>query len=833
MRFRRRAVAAAVAGLLAATALATGSQQATAGPQDPAAKAESQVATPPLSTPWTDDVSPTNALPEYPRPQLTRSKWQNLNGLWEFAPAATDEAPPIGKTLAEQVLVPYPIESALSGLQRHEDRMWYRRTFTVPSSWKGQRLILHFGAVDYDAKVWVNGRQVATHRGGYDGFDVDVTNVLRRSGPQELIVWAEDLTDETFQPIGKQREVGDNGIFYQGSSGIWRTVWMEPVARSAIDRLQITPDVPGSSFKITADTSGPAGLDVEATAYDGSKIVGKVKGKADTALTLPITKPKLWSPDSPFLYTLKVKLVDRGKTQDEVGSYAGLRSVGKVKGADGKLRLALNGKILFNLSTLDQGFWPDGLNTAPTDEALRFDLEQHKVLGFNTVRKHIKVEPDRWYYHADKLGLMVWQDMPAAKTDPIPGPWREQFKAELHEMVEEHKSFTSITTWVPFNEGWGEWDLAETGRIADSVKAQDPSRLVNAHSGVNCCDSLGDSGRGDMIDHHAYLGPATSTPAGDRVAVDGEHGGFGLKVQDHMWFGDGFAYEMTPDKATLTRRYVENQRDVLKSANSCGISGSVYTQITDVEGELNGFFTYDRQIPKMDFAQVRAVNQAIIRGADGTGTSGPALPPGTPGADGIHFYPLDGTTEDAVGTQDATLEGGAAYGPGKNGQGVVLNGSTQFVDTGAQLLDTSGNYTATAWVKLNKADGAFQTVVSQDGDRDSAFFLQYSGADQRFAMSFPGQRALAPTKPVPGQWYHLSGVRDAAKGELRLYVDGELVATKSACSLEATSTGHSVIGRGKFGGNPVDYLDGTVDQVHFFDRALGDAEVRALYTSGR
>jgi hypothetical protein len=290
---------------------------------------------------------------------------------------------------------------------------------------------------------------------------------------------------------------------------------------------------------------------------------------------------------------------------------------------------------------------------------------------------------------------------------------------------------------------------------------------------------------------------------------------------------------MTPDKATLTRRYVENQRDVLRSASSCGISGSVYTQVTDVEGELNGFFSYDRQVRKMDFAQVRAVNESIIRGADGTGTSGSTPPPGTPGVDGIHFYPLDGTTKDAVGNNDASLQGGAVFAPGKNGQGVALNGSGQYVDTGAQLLDTSGNYTATAWVKLNKADGSFQTVVSQDGDRDSAFFLQYSGQDQRFAMSFPGQRALAPTKPNPGQWYHLTGVRDAAKGELKLYVDGELVATKSACSLDATSTGHAVIGRAKFGGNSVDYLDGTVDQVHFFDRALTATEVKDLYTSGR
>lgn len=328
MNLRHRVLAVAVAGLLTATALV--------GPQA-AAEPQWQPGTPPLSTPWTDDVSPSNALPEYPRPQLTRDKWQNLNGLWEFAKAEPGDAAPIGKTLAERVLVPYPIESALSGVQRHEDRMWYRRTFTVPSGWKGQRLVLHFGAVDYDAKVWVNGRQVTTHRGGYDGFDVDVTNVLRRSGPQELIVWAEDLTDETFQPIGKQRKVSDHGIFYQGSSGIWRTVWMEPVNTSAIDRLQLTPDLTTSSLKVTADTSGPAGLDVEATAYDGSRKVGTVRGKADTELKLPIKNPRLWSPDSPFLYDLKIRLIDRGKTVDEVGSYSGMRSVGKLKGADGKL----------------------------------------------------------------------------------------------------------------------------------------------------------------------------------------------------------------------------------------------------------------------------------------------------------------------------------------------------------------------------------------------------------------------------------------------------------------------------------------------------------------
>ncbi|MFI5916262.1 LamG-like jellyroll fold domain-containing protein [Dactylosporangium sp. NPDC051541] len=795
---------------------------------------------PPLATKWTSKVGPDNALPEYPRPQLTRDKWQNLNGVWEFARADAGQAVPTSQTLAERVLVPYPIESALSGIQRHEDRMWYRRTFTVPKNWKvgeGQRLQVHFGAVDYDAKVFVNGTQVATHRGGYDGFDVDVTDALNGTGTQELIVWAEDLTDATGQPIGKQRRTSDHGIFYQGSSGIWRTVWMEPVPAASISGLSTTPDVAGSALKLTATVAGGGtNLKVKAVAKDGNKVVGTVTGTPGTELRLAVPKPKLWSPDNPFLYDLQVTLVDGGnKTVDTVGSYFGMRQIGTAKGADGKLRIALNGKILFNLANLDQGFWPDGLYTAPTDAALKWDLEQDKAMGFNAVRKHIKVEPDRWYYWADKLGLMIWQDMPAANTGPIPADWRAQFENELHEMVREHSSFTSIVAWVPFNEGWGEWDRTATGRIADDVKAQDPTRLVDAHSGVNCCNSHGDSGRGDVIDFHQYLGPASPAPSGDRVSIDGEHGGYGLKTSNHMWFGDGQAYEMEPDSATLTRKYVENQEAVITSAKRCGISASIYTQITDVEAELNGFFTYDRQVTKMDLKQVKKVNQKIIAQADGSITNIPQPPPGTPGLTGITFYPLDesaGTVAaDTVAGNNANLVNGAAFVAAHTANGVSLDGGSQYLDTGKPLLNTASDYSAAAWVKLDKADGGFQTVVSQDGPSNSDFYLQYSGADQRFAMSFAGVRALAPVKPNVGQWYHLVGVRDTVKGELRLYVDGELAGTASACLPQSGPTGNTVIGRGKYGGNPVDYLDGTVDQVHLYDRALSADEIRQLFTS--
>jgi hypothetical protein len=789
--------------------------------------------TPPISTPWTHLVGPDNALPEYPRPQLTRPEWKNLNGVWQFAGATAGEEPPVGESLPERILVPYPVESALSGIMRVEERMWYRRTFEVPSKWRKDRLVLNFGAVDYDTRVWVNGKLVTTHRGGYDSFSADITSALKPHGQQEIIVGVEDLTDKTWQPVGKQRQVPDRGIFYTSTSGIWQTVWLEPVQARHVTKLEMTPRLSDSTLRLTARSSIEG--TVEAVAYDKGRVVGRVRGPANEELALPVPHAKLWSPDSPFLYDLKVTLLDRKKKVDEVGSYFGMREVGTAPGADGKLRITLNGKILFNMATLDQGFWPDGIHTAPTDAALRFDLEQHKVLGFNAVRKHIKVEPDRWYYHADKLGLLVWQDMPAMKTsnETPPPDARAEFERQLHRIIDQHKSWTSIVVWVPFNEGWGEWSREDTGRIADDVKAQDPSRLVNAHSGVNCCASHGDSGRGDIIDYHAYTGPATPTPEGSRVSTDGEHGGFGLEVEDHMWFGEGHAYEMEPDSTTLTRRYVENQRDVLTSAQRCGISGAIYTQITDVEHEVNGFFTYDRQVKKMDFKQVHDVNQQIIRGADGSGAGAPQPPPGTPGPDGIAYYPFsEGTgtvTSDEAGSHDGTLVNGPTWTTGVKGNALQFNNS--YVDTGASLVDTAvQNYSVAAWVRIDDLNG-FQTAVSQDGDVNSGYFLQYSDQDDRFAFSFVGARALAPAPPTPGQWYHLVGVRDAASGTLKLYVNGALVGQASAC-IASPATGDTVIGRAKYGGNPVDFWRGAIDQVHVYDRALTDAEVTQLYSSG-
>ncbi|MGC9665097.1 LamG-like jellyroll fold domain-containing protein [Planosporangium sp. 12N6] len=789
-----------------------------------------------LTTPWAKDVSAANALPEYPRPQLTRAAWRNLNGTWQYQAGTATQAPPTGD-LSGKILVPYPPESLLSGVQRHDDHMWYRRTFTVPPAWRigDQRLLLHFGAVDYQATVWVNGVQVATHTGGYSGFDVDVTDALTGTGPQTLLVKAVDpgTSGPDNQPVGKQRS-DPSGIWYTPSSGIWQTVWMEPVPTAHIDRLDLTPDLTDNTLELTVRAAGVTGEKVEATAWDGDTVVGSVTGPVGAALALPVPHPKLWSPDRPFLYDLKVRLVDGRRTVDAVGSYFGMRSV-SVGDSGGQPHMLLNGTFVYHLGTLDQGFWPDGLYTAPTDAALKFDLQQQKALGFNTVRKHIKVEPERWYYWADKLGLLVWQDMPAMNPDrgtPLTAADRAEFEAELHTMIDQHRSHPAITMWVPFNEGWGEYDPA---RIANQVKTWDPSRLVNADSGQNCCASLPDPHAGDIYDNHNYPEPGHPVPTDHRAVVDGEFGGLGLKVPGHMWFGGGFAYEMTDTATRLTDRYVQLSKD-LESCVRCGLSGSIYTQPYDVEGEINGLMTYDRRVLKVDAGRVRAANAAVLAAA-GTVANPPPPPPGTPGLTGVGYWPLDqvtgGTTPDASGRgHDGTLVNGPAPVAGRDGDALRFNGTDQWVDSGASILDTTGDYSVSAWVRIDSPGGAFATAVSQDSDGgSSAFFLQYSGADHRFAFSAVGVRALAPTAPEPGRWYHLVGVRDAPHNQLRLYVDGGLAGTVAHCPGVAAG-GHTVIGRAQYQGRQVDFWGGALDQVHVFDRALSAAEIATLYASG-
>jgi hypothetical protein len=583
--------------------------------------------TAPLATPWTVEVSPRNALPEYPRPQLARPslehpQWMSLNGLWQYVDGDGQGAPPFGMALKDRVLVPYPIESVLSGVQKHSDFMFYRRLVDVPASFSahGRHVRLNFGAVAQDATVYVNGTQVARHTGGYTSFGADITPALRAHGSQEIVVAVHAPVDGTNVMVGKQR-LKPEGIFYTAASGIWQSVWLEPVPATSLAQLDFTPASSLDAFTVTSKMQGskPHGDSGDATlhvtAYADGKTVGEASGPAGEPLRLAIEHPHLWSPQDPFLYTFKATLAQGGQ-RDEVTSYAGLRTIAIAK-VDGRNRIVLNGKPTFLLATLDQGYWPDGIYTAPTDAALRFDIQKTRDLGFNTIRKHIKVEPARWYYWADRLGLMVWQDMPAlpnGRNDKLSDADKAGFRADVSAIVGQLKGETSIVGWIPFNEGWGQWSIPAAAELAKQIKQLDPSRLVDARSGANCCDTKGDPHAGDIYDVHDYQGPGLPSPDAERAAMDGEHGGLTLGVPGHVWPNTPInPYGAVKDSVALNDGYVANTAVLRDKGVAKGMSGSVYTQITDVEGEHNGLFTYDRKIEKVDEARVRAINEATIR----------------------------------------------------------------------------------------------------------------------------------------------------------------------------------------------------------------------------
>ncbi|TAM07710.1 MAG: glycoside hydrolase family 2 [Rhodanobacter sp.] len=576
----------------------------------------------PLATPWTAEVSPTNAWPDYPRPQLARPslahpQWMNLDGLWQYAPGDGKAAPPFGKTLAGKVLVPYPVESVLSGVQQHADHMVYRRLVEIPAAFtaRGQHVRLNFGAVDQAATVYINGVEVAHHVGGYTAFSADITPQLRTDGPQEIVVVVHAPVDGANVMVGKQR-LKPEGIFYTAASGIWQPVWLESVPATSLAQLTFTPARSLDAFSVTARLHGPsAGAVLRVTAYADGKVVGATSGPAGQPLHLAVAHPHLWSPDDPFLYTFKAVLT-RGGQSDEVTSYAGLRTIA-VEKVGGRNRIVLNGKPTFLLATLDQGYWPDGIYTAPTDAALKFDIQKTRDLGFNTIRKHIKVEPARWYYWADRLGVMVWQDMPALPTgsnDKLTAADKANFRAQVTAIIEQLKGDTAIIGWIPFNEGWGQWSIPAAAELAAQIKQLDPSRLVDARSGANCCDMRGDPHAGDVIDVHDYQGPGLPSPDATRAAIDGEHGGLTLGIPSHVWPNTPInPYGAVKDRAALTTGYVANTSVLRDQGVPTGMSGSVYTQITDVEGEHNGLLTYDREVEKVDEAKVRAINAATIR----------------------------------------------------------------------------------------------------------------------------------------------------------------------------------------------------------------------------
>ncbi|MGA5884866.1 PA14 domain-containing protein [Streptomyces cellulosae] len=783
-----------------------------------------------LTTPWGDKVDKNNPLPEYPRPQQVRKQWKNLNGPWQFSGAKAGEQPVFGKNLNEKIIVPFPAESLLSGIERHEDHMFYRKLVDVPKNWKvgksgRDRLKLNFGAVDYQARVYVNGQKVAEHTGGYNAFSADITDALKSKGPQEIVVAVTD-TGGPDQPVGKQ-STSPGGIWYTQSSGIWQTVWMEPVAETSIDNVVTTPDIDTRTLAVTVESAGAsATARVEAVARDHrGKVVGKVTGPANRQLKLPVANQHLWSPDDPYLYDLDVTLKD-GRSTDTVDSYFGMRKIG-VEDVGGYKKLVLNGKPVFSLATLDQGFWPDGLYTAPSDDALAFDLKAHKQLGFNAVRKHIKVESPRWFYHADRLGLLVWQDFVSGNLTGANG--RQAFAEQGREMMRQHHNSPSVIGWIVFNEGWGEWDRQETGKLTEAVKAADPTRVVNAHSGVNCCNSKGDSGTGDIIDHHDYTNEDPPFPD-HRAAMDGEHGGFTLRTPGHMWPGPPTViYSGVDSKEALTRKYVENTERFYVDQAAAELSGSVYTQITDLENELNGLYTYDRREIKVDPKQVRAVNLKVIAAGASAGQREQLK--------GGGHWSLDegaGTTakDDGPNGKALTLTEGATWTTGVSGSALKFDGQGQFAQTDGPVLDTTGSYTVSAWVTLDALPGNYATAVSQDGRRQaSPFYLQYGqGA---FAFSTPaGQRARLEIRPELGRWYHLVGVRDGATNQITLYVDGKKAATVTG-GPNYVGSGPLAVGRAKWNGDDTDFWNGSVDEVHAYDRALTGEEVTALHEADK
>lgn len=571
-----------------------------------------------IRTPWAEQIDVNNVWKEYPRPIMERTAWKNLNGLWSYAVKPKGEAQPT--KWDGEILVPFCIESSLSGVGKtlgDKNELWYNRTFTVPAQWKKQNVLLHFGAVDWKADVWVNDVKVGSHTGGYVPFSFDITQALK-AGENKLTVRVWDPTDRGYQPRGKQ-VCNPEGIWYTPVSGIWQTVWIEPVAAMHIENLRILPDVDANTVTVTVQKSVecPAMM-AEVKVLDGGKLVATARGINNEPVEVRMPADvKLWSPDSPFLYDLEVTIYKDGKPVDSVKSYAAMRKISTKRDDNGIVRMQLNNKDLFQFGPLDQGWWPDGLYTAPSYEAMIFDIDKTKEWGFNMIRKHIKVEPAAWYTYCDRKGIIVWQDMPSGDRNP---EWQMHqyftgtelkrsaeseacYRKEWKEIMDFLYSYPCICTWVPFNEAWGQFKAPE---IAEWTKQYDPSRLVNPASGGNFYHC------GDIVDLHNYPGPRMYLYDGERANVLGEYGGIGLALEGHLWKPDrNWGYVQFKNSKEVTDEYVKFGNELLKYIKQ-GFTAAVYTQTTDVEIEVNGVMTYDRKVMKMDEKRLRKMNDEIV-----------------------------------------------------------------------------------------------------------------------------------------------------------------------------------------------------------------------------
>lgn len=571
-----------------------------------------------IKTKWAFQIDPSNVLPEYPRPIMERSDWKNLNGLWNFAIIEQGECIP--EEFKDNILVPFAVESSLSGVGKRvseKQELIYQRSFEIPTAWKGKQVLLHFGAVDWKTDVWVNGIKVGSHTGGFTPFSFNITTALCAKGNNRLVVKVWDPTDKGFQPRGKQVS-NPEGIWYTPVTGIWQTVWLEPVAVKYIEDLSITPDIDHRLLTVKAalNKNNPSDI-IEVNVFAGNQLIAS--GKSINLQPVEVAMPedtKLWSPDSPFLYTLKVILKSDGKIVDKVNSYAAMRKFSTRRDTNGIVRLELNNKALFQFGPLDQGWWPDGLYTAPTDEALLYDIQKTKDFGFNMIRKHIKIEPARWYTYCDRLGIIVWQDMPSGDSNP---QWQNRkyfdgieikrspvseanYRKEWKEIIDCLYSYPCIAAWVPFNEAWGQFNTVE---IAEWTKQYDPTRLVNPASGGNHYTC------GDMLDLHNYPAPEMYLYDAQRATVLGEYGGIGLALKDHLWEPDrNWGYVQFNSSKEATDEYVK-YANMLYRLIDRGFSAAVYTQTTDVEVEVNGLITYDRKVIKLDEKRIREVNTRI------------------------------------------------------------------------------------------------------------------------------------------------------------------------------------------------------------------------------
>ncbi len=584
-----------------------------------------------ITTPWAEQVNPQCPLPEYPRPQMRRTQWQNLNGLWQYA--VTEKGLPEPTSWDGDILVPFAIESALSGVGRvltDRQELWYRREITIPCSWRNNRVLLHFGAVDWRAEVYVNGALAGTHEGGYTPFSMDITPFLQR-GKQVLTVRVYDSTDHGYQPRGKQVS-NPRSIWYTSVTGIWQTVWMEPIQDNHIIDIVATADIDRSMLTVQLHTADENGDIAYVNLYDGNQLVASGRGISGQDILLYVPNARLWSPEEPFLYKMQITLKRGEKHIDQISSYAAMRKIARVKDTQGHWRLQLNNRILFQYGPLDQGWWPDGLYTAPTDEALRYDIQKTKDLGFNMIRKHVKVEPARWYYHCDQLGMLVWQDMPSGDMGNqwdysrfMGGTDKDRseesilnFYHEWQEIMDFCRPFPCVVMWVPFNEAWGQFD---TEQVVEFTRQYDPTRLVNQASGGNFRNV------GDITDLHHYPEPKMFLYDPERVNVLGEYGGIGWPVEDHLWWNRrNWGYIRFNSSEEVTAEYVRYS-DKLKHLVKEGFAAAVYTQTTDVEGEVNGLMTYDRKVMKVNEQAVRDANRQVIQAGSQAATTRSGLDP--------------------------------------------------------------------------------------------------------------------------------------------------------------------------------------------------------------